>query len=132
MNKALSKLFSAFLVFTLAAWSLPPQAMAGMIGTERSAAAALPSSADRSTLQALLERESVQRQLVVLGIDPAEARSRVAALTDEQAREMAAHIDQLPAGGVDVLGVVFTIAIVLLVTDLLGFTRVYPFMRTAR
>jgi hypothetical protein len=131
MKKAFSKLFSAFLVFTLAAWTIPPQAMAGMIGTEQSAAT-LSTPVDRSALHALLEREDVQRQLVALGVDPTDAHARVAALTNDQARDMAARIDEMPAGGIDVLGALFTVAIILLVTDLLGFTRVYPFMRTAR
>ncbi len=36
-----------------------------------------------------------------------------------------------PAGG-DVLGVLLTIFIVLLVTDILGFTKVFPFTRAIR
>jgi hypothetical protein len=124
-----SKLLSAFLVLSLAAWTLPPQALAGMIGTEEVASSqALPS--DRATLVALLERDEVQRQLEAMGVDPADAQARVAALTDDQARDLAARFDELPAGGVDVLGVLFTVAIVLLVTDLLGLTNIYPFMRT--
>jgi hypothetical protein len=124
-----SKLLSAFLVLSLAAWTLPPQALAGMIGTEEVASSqAWPS--DRATLVALLERDEVQRQLEAMGVDPADAQARVAALTDDQARDLAARFDELPAGGVDVLGVIFTVAIVLLVTDLLGLTNVYPFMRT--
>jgi hypothetical protein len=131
MKKAIAKLFSAFLVFTMAAWTIPPQAFAGMIGTERSVAAQ-SAPFDRSALHAMLERDDVQRQLVALGVEPRDAHARVAALTDEQARDMAARIDEMPAGGIDVLGALFTVAIILLVTDLLGFTRVYPFMRTAR
>jgi hypothetical protein len=124
-----SKLLSAFLVLSLAAWTVPPQALAGMIGTEEVASSqAWPS--DRATLVALLERDEVQRQLEAMGVDPADAQARVAALTDDQARDLAARFDELPAGGVDVLGVIFTVAIVLLVTDLLGLTNVYPFMRT--
>ena len=44
---------------------------------------------------------------------------------------MAAQIDQAPAGG-DALGVIVTIFVVLLITDILGFTKVFPFTRTIR
>jgi hypothetical protein len=129
IKQAFTKLLSAFMVLSLAAWTVPPQAIAGMIGTEEVASTQLVST-DRATLVALLEREEVQRQLEALGVDPVDAQSRVAALTDDQARDLAARIDELPAGGIDVVGIVFTVAIVLLVTDLLGLTNVYPFMRT--
>ena len=52
-------------------------------------------------------------------------------LDDQQVRELAARVDQLPAGA-GVVGVLFTIFIVLLVTDILGFTKVFPFTRAIR
>jgi len=66
-----------------------------------------------------------------MGVDPAQARERVKALDDQQVRDLAARIDQLPAGG-DVLGIIVTIFIVLLITDILGFTKVFPFTRAIR
>jgi hypothetical protein len=133
MKKISAKLLSLFLVFTVTAWTVPPQAMARMIGTEEAATAqAATAPFDRDGLIALLEREDVRQQLEAYGVDPMQARARVDALTDEQARDLAARIDEMPAGGVNILGVVFTIAIVLLVTDLLGFTNIYPFTRTMR
>ena len=58
----------------------------------------------------------------------ADAKARVSALTNEEAHQIAGRLDQLPAGG-EVLGVLLTIFIVLLVTDILGFTKVFPFTR---
>jgi hypothetical protein len=55
----------------------------------------------------------------------------VASLTDAEARALAARIDDVPAGG-DVLGLVFTGFVILLVTDILGLTRVFPFTRPIR
>jgi hypothetical protein len=40
-------------------------------------------------------------------------------------------MDQLPAGG-DILGIMFTIFIILLITDILGLTKVFPFTRSVR
>jgi hypothetical protein len=52
-------------------------------------------------------------------------------MTDDEVRSIAGRIDSLPAGG-DVLGILFTVFIVLLVTDILGFTKVFPFTRSIR
>jgi len=37
----------------------------------------------------------------------------------------------MPAGG-DIIGVLFTVFVILLVTDILGFTNVFSFTRSAR
>jgi hypothetical protein len=54
---------------------------------------------------------------------------RVAALTEEEARALAERIDALPAGAADVLGVLLVAFIVLLITDILGYTKVFSFTR---
>ena len=66
------------------------------------------------------------------GVSVEAARERVAALTDAEAAHVAAQIDQAPAAGSDVLGIIFTIFIVLLITDILGFTKIFPFTRSIR
>jgi hypothetical protein len=86
---------------------------------------------DRERVLAFLGRAEVREQIVALGVDPAEAMARVAALSDAQVREIAGQLDQLPAGqsaiGV-VVGAILIIFLVLLVTDLLGLTDVFPFV----
>ena len=54
------------------------------------------------------------------------------ALTDAEAQQMVTQIDQAPAGASDVVGILFTIFIILLVTDILGLTKVFPFTRSVR
>ena len=57
--------------------------------------------------------------------------ARVAALSDDQVREIAGHLDQLPAGQsavAAVVGAILIIFLVLLVTDLLGLTNIFPFV----
>ena len=87
---------------------------------------------DRERVLAFLDRAEVREQIVALGVDPAEAAARVAALSDAQVQEIAGQLDQLPAGqsavGV-VVGAILIIFLVLLVTDLLGLTNVFPFVR---
>ena len=86
---------------------------------------------DRERVLAFLDRAEVREQIVALGVDPAEAAARVAALSDAQVREIAGQLARLPAGqsavGV-VVGAILIILLVLLVTDLLGLTDVFPFV----
>ena len=64
-------------------------------------------------------------------LESREALERVQALDDQQAHELAAQIDELPAGA-GVLGAIVTIFVVLLITDILGFTKVFSFTRSIR
>jgi hypothetical protein len=41
-------------------------------------------------------------------------------------------MDRLPAGGGDVLTVALIVFLVLLLTDILGYTKVFPFTRPAQ
>ena len=106
--------------------SLAPSTPA-LIGTEQAAAA----QSGRAQLEQALTRSDVVAGLQARGVSIDAARERVAALTDTEAAQVAAQIDQAPAGG-DALGVIVTIFVVLLITDILGFTKVFPFTRTIR
>ncbi len=74
----------------------------------------------------------MRAQLQALGVDASAAHSRVDALTDDEAQSLAARIDGLPAGGDSVLGFLFLVFIILLITDILGLTKVFPFTRPVR
>ncbi len=106
-------------------------ASAGLISTERvveSEAAA----GDRARIFDFLAREDVRAQMIELGVDPAVAVARVSGLSDAEIRDVAGRMNQLPAGqdffGA-VLGTALVIFLVLLVTDILGLTDVFPFVR---
>jgi hypothetical protein len=116
----MKRLVSAVLIVCLAGLGLPVQA--GM----------LPADADRAAIYSVLEREEVLTQLLAHGVSPEDVKARVAALTDEEAAQLAGEIENLPAGGADVLGVLLTVFIVLLITDILGFTKIFPFTRSIR
>jgi hypothetical protein len=42
------------------------------------------------------------------------------------------QLDKAPAGASDVLGTIVFIFVLLLITDLLGFTKVFPFTHSLR
>ena len=116
----------SFASFAQAA-SIAPVLASPLIGTEQAAAA----QPGRVLLEQTLARADVVAALQTRGVNVEAARDRVSALTDAEAAQVAAQIDQAPAGG-DALGVIVTIFVVLLITDILGFTKVFPFTRTIR
>lgn len=65
--------------------------------------------------------------LEALGVAPQTARQRVAALTPAERTELARRLERLPAGG-DPVGALVFVGLVLLLTDVLGLTDVYPFV----
>jgi len=123
MLNAMRRLTAALLIVSTAAAALPVHA--GMLGT-----ATL--DADRQRITAALEREDLRAQLAARGVNLEQARARIAALTDAEAAELAGAVDELPAGGIDVLGVALVVFLVLLLTDILGYTKIFPFTKPAR
>jgi hypothetical protein len=77
-------------------WTPYQVAQAGMIGTDQVVASS--SQADRTAVLNFVSRADVTSQLQALGLDPATAADRVAALTDEEVRYLAGRIHSMPAG----------------------------------
>lgn len=104
-------------------------ALARVVGTDEYLAATGPSAtargADLARVMSVLDREDVREQLEALGVDPAEARDRAAALSDRELRQMAVQFDEMPAGGDGLLAVLGIVFVVLIVLDLLGVTHVF-------
>ena len=90
---------------------------------------------ERDKLVVLLQRSDVVTELKHLGVDPKQAQERANSLTDDEILSLANKIDELPAGGDDFgnfIGAAVIIFVILLITDILGFTDIFPFVhRTA-
>ena len=125
---ALRRAVAALASGCLLAVALPMPAHAALVGTEQVLHA---DGTARARVQAFLARADVRRELLANGVDLAQVQARVDALTDAEAADFAGRIDRAPAGG-DVLGLLFAVFIVLLITDILGFTHVFPFTRPIR
>ncbi len=104
-----------------------PVANAAMVGTEAVVHSA-QAQQERGRLHDALNREDVKAKLASLGVDQAQVQARVDALTDDEAQALAQRLDQMPAGGGIVSALIF-VFLVLLVTDLLGLTDVFPFTK---
>lgn len=109
-------------------------ANAGLVTTDR-VLTQESGSADRARVHDFLDRKDVRNQLGSLGVDPDEAKRRIDSLSDEEVRRIAGKIDTMPAGEgalEAVLIAAIVIFLVLIITDLLGVTDVFPFIRPAR
>ncbi|RRQ23855.1 hypothetical protein D5687_05000 [Guyparkeria sp. SCN-R1] len=131
--KRVARIVSPFVIASFTVGSMPamatPSAVADGLVTTQEAVSADQASADRERIVELLSRDEVRDQLIAQGADPAQVEERVAALSDQEVREMNERLDQMPAGASSVVGVLFAVFVILLVTDLLGLTNVFPFTR---
>ena len=103
-----------------------PVAQAGLVTVERYAAPEAV-EAQRDQLRGFLQRADVQAQLISMGVEPLAAQARVDALSPTEL-ERAMRLAEQPAGG-SAAGAILLIFVVLLVTDLLGLTDVFSFVR---
>lgn len=98
-------------------------AAAGPIGTQALLESEI-GAARTARLDVLLEREDIARQLAAFGVDPAEIRQRVAAMSDAEIAALERRIDARLVGG-DALGVIGAVFLVLLILELVGVTDVF-------
>lgn len=104
-------------------------AQAGLVATD-DIAQENELSAQRDQVLAYMARDDVRQELVNQGVDPDEAITRVAALSDAEISQIARRIGQLPAGEGAVgavVGALLLVFIVLLITDVAGVTDVFNF-----
>jgi hypothetical protein len=85
----------------------------------------------REYVNHIIAREDVEQQLMKQGVDPFEVQARIDGLSNAEIIKLAEQIENLPAGR-DALGTVVGAAllvfIILLVTDILGYTNVFSFV----
>ncbi len=105
-------------------------AHAGMVTTDR-VIDRVAAQDDRARVLDFVARDDVRRQIESLGIDPEEAATRAAGLSDIEIAQIAGQLDELPAGQGfgEFVALILVIFLVLLVTDILGMTNVFPFIR---
>jgi hypothetical protein len=87
----------------------------------------------RDHLKALISKNDIKKSLISQGIDPDEAKARVDSLSDSEVIDVADKIEQIPAGGGAfgaIIGAALIIFLVLLLTDILGYTDVFPFVKS--
>ncbi|SRR5258708_6262184 len=96
------------LLVALTIWSPFQIAQAGMIGTEQVVQTV---QADRGAVLGFVSRSDVAGRLQAFGLDPATAKDRVAAMTDDEVRYLAGRIHAMPAGA-DAAGILLLIVVI--------------------
>ena len=127
---SLKRVVASVLIVSTASMGLQGAAVAGIVPTEE-VQTTLSASAERDKVNNFFARDDVREALVKQGVNPDSAVERVRAMTDAEVAQLAGRVDQAPAGG-DVVGVLFTIFSILLITDILGLTKIFPFTRSIR
>ena len=112
----------ALLSFLCTSLSLPA-AQAQVLSTE-DFLGATERSAHLQTVNAVLQQDAVKAQLIAYGVDPVDAAERVAQLSDQELAELAAQMDDLPAGG-SVLALVGAVFLVLMILELTGVINIF-------
>ena len=130
------KLTKKGLVFCLATqmalamqWSTVAQAE--MLSTE-AAIAKYSAHANRDFLLGEVRKQEIRDEIIALGVDPAEAEARLAVLSDEEIASIITQMEDDSAGAdpsAGIVGILFTVFIILLVTDFLCLTKVFKFTR---
>lgn len=126
-KKNFRRMLVAILMPCIVLGGMPLSAQAGIVTTEQ-AMVTPAGDANRERVSAFLARDEVRAALQAQGASADDAIARVKAMSDAEVAQLADRVDQAPAGG-DVLGVLFAVFVILLVTDILGFTQVFPFTR---
>jgi len=126
-NSGFMRWTSRVMMTLMLSLGMPLTASAGMVGTDQAVSHALAEQG-RARVLALVDRDDVRAQMEARGVTAEQAKARVNALTDDEVLQVSEKLDQLPAGA-GVIGILFAVFIVLLVTDILGFTKIFPFTR---
>jgi hypothetical protein len=82
----------------------------------------------RTELLQTINRADVKEQLFNMGVNAEDIESRIKLMTHEEIAQLNQQIDELPAGG-DVLGVILIVFIVFVITDVIGATDIFPFIK---
>ena len=91
-----------------------------------------PSALTRDNMQELLGQESARQQLQAWGVSPELITARINRLTDAELARINQEADTLKAGGTNVLGILLIIFIVFVITDVIGATNIFPFIRPVK
>jgi len=117
-----SKLVAIVLCSALVWAGFTTMAAAAVVPTTQALAMERPAG-HMAAVQAGLARSDVQQAMITLGVDPAEAQLRVAALDERELIQLQGRMDELPAGGI--LGLIGAVFVVLLILELTGVIDIF-------
>ena len=128
LPKAVTRKFARAILVCFAPFAVfAPVSQAAMIGTDQ-IISGIHAQSDRAHLIDVLSRTDLANQFQQAGVNPAQLRDRIANLTDKEVKVLNEQFDQLPAGS-GILGYSVFVFLVLLMTDIMGYTEIFPFVK---
>jgi ribosomal protein L30E len=131
MMQSMKKMFVHAMITALVFIGFTQTVQAAIVSTEQ-VVSANAAQQNRAKIAATFDRADVQVELQKMGVTPEEAKARVAALSDAETASIAHRVDAMPAGGDGLIGGLIFIFVLLLVTDIIGLTKVFPFTKSVR
>lgn len=120
----LKKLVVTLMVCNILILGLTPAVEARLIGTQE-ALQMTQREEQLDRISRIFFRSEVQEQMLAYGVEPKDVKDRLAVLTDEELRQLANRLQDMPAGGDSVLAVVGLIFVVLIILELVGVTNIF-------
>jgi hypothetical protein len=121
--RRMSRTVSLIVITAFLGLGLQLPATAAIVGTD-----ATIHANQQSQAHDLLARQDVRDQLIKMGVDPNEALDRINAMSDREIVALNGKLSELPAGG-DIVSTIALIFLVLLFTDIMGWTDIFPFVK---
>jgi len=113
----------AIVIFVLFCFSLNMTVSAAMISTFQTVTVNSTINSDK-----VINRTGLEQQLAAFGVAPEQIQFRLDSMTDMEIAALSAEISELPAGG-DALSIIAIVFLVLLFTDIAGYTDLFPFVK---
>ncbi|MEL0028570.1 MAG: PA2779 family protein [Perlucidibaca sp.] len=132
MNKTLRAAVATALMFSTSLTSVAVVAAPITAEQAMQAGVAAATSQQRAEVVSWLQRDDVRQEMTRLGVSSEQAVERVSALSDEEVQRLHGRIGQAQVAGNGIVGAIVFVFLVLLVTDILGLTKVFPFTRSIR
>ncbi|MDX1539206.1 PA2779 family protein [Arsukibacterium sp.] len=126
INKLLKISFATAIAMVGTFFICSSQATAGVYSSEQ-VIAAQQHQYNKQQVLAFVDTAEVQHKLIELGVSPADAKLRIASMTNAELEAFNNQLNEMPSGGV--VGTIVTVLVVIAVLDLMGITDVYPFIR---
>ena len=118
-SRAITVILSAILI-----WAGSVNQVGAAVVTTQQALSLDQRQGTAASVQAALARDEVEQAMISLGVDPVQARLRVASLSEQELAELAGRLESLPAGGIlELIGAVFVVLLILEVTGVIDIFK---------
>jgi hypothetical protein len=83
---------------------------------------------DKAQLKDFFSTAEAQEKLIEMGVPPKLAMERIDQLTPQEVAQFNQDVENMPAGS-GVLGIIVLFAVIFIITDVIGATDIFPFIK---